>query len=167
MREKDRNIRELANPAAQRYHRGPLGQVLERYLSSHRARRHSDYSLVELEQLWLEAASLEPAIGLQLFGLFTPQDWHVIAHLAQFCADVRQAVLCWVRYAPLAADTDTFRLLEEGDSVAVELVIDAPEPLSRYLLEHYCVMAVTQLRRGTGSAVVPVRACFAHARPGV
>lgn len=102
MREKDRNIRELANPAAQRYHRGPLGQVLERYLSSHRARRHSDYSLVELEQLWLEAASLEPAIGLQLFDLFTPQDWHVIAHLAQFCADVRQAVLCWVRYAPLA-----------------------------------------------------------------
>ncbi|WP_315807419.1 AraC family transcriptional regulator ligand-binding domain-containing protein [Pseudomonas sp. C9-3] len=164
MREKDRNTREVAKPVAQRYHRGLLGQVLERYLSSHRARRHCDYSLVELEHLWLEAASLEPAIGLQLFGQFSPQDWHVIAHLAQFCADVRQAVLCWVRYAPLAADTDTFRLLEEGDSVAVELVIDAPEPLSRYLLEHYCVMAVTQLRRGTGCAIEPVRACFTHAQ---
>ncbi|WP_236198745.1 AraC family transcriptional regulator ligand-binding domain-containing protein [Pseudomonas pseudonitroreducens] len=165
MRETDRNIREVANPVAQRYHRGPLGQVLERYLSSHRARRHSDYSLIELEQLWLEAASLEPAIGLQLFGQFTPQDWHVIAHLAQFCADVRQAVLCWVRYAPLAADTDTFRLLEDGDSVAVELIIDAPEPLSRYLLEHYSVMAMTQLRRATGCSITPVRACFSHARP--
>lgn len=165
MREKDKNTGEMANPAGQRYHRGPLGQVLERFLSSRRARRHADYNLIELEQLWLEAANLEPAIGLQLFGHFTPQDWHVIAHLAQFCADARQAIHCWVRYAPLAADTDAFHLFEEDDLAIVELSIDAPEPLSRYLLEHYSVMAVTQLRRGTGRALVPVRACFSHARP--
>lgn len=165
MLEADTKTRESANLATQRYHRGPLGQVLERYLNSQRPRRHTDYNLVELEQLWLEAARLEPAIGLHLFGLFTAQDWHVIAHLAQFCADVRQAIHCWVRYAPLAADTDAFALIEEGEVVAVELRIDAPEPLNRYLVEHYAVMAVTQLRRGTGESLQPLRSCFTHARP--
>ncbi|MBB4862209.1 AraC-like DNA-binding protein [Pseudomonas nitritireducens] len=165
MLEADTITRESANLASRRFHRGPLGQVLERYLNSQRPRRQTDYNLVELEQLWIEAARLEPAIGLQLFGHFTAQDWHVIAHLAQFCADVRQAIHCWVRYAPLASDTDAFALIEEGGSVAVELRIDAPEPLNRYLVEHYAVMAVTQLRRGTGAAVQPLRACFTHARP--
>lgn len=165
MREADRKHREAANIPGQRYHRGALGQVLERYLRSHNSRRNTDYSLVELDQLWGEAARLEPMIGLRLFEHFSSQDWHVVAHLCTFCRDVGQALRYWVRYAPLTVDSDLLELLETEDGVAVEMRIDAPEPLLRYLVEHYGVMAVTQIRRGTGLHIAPARVCFSHARP--
>ena len=164
MRELDKNTRERANLPARRFHRGPLGRVLERFLHS-RASASPDFSLVELEQLWLAAAEHDPAIGLHLFGQFSPQDWHVLAHLCLFCADVAEASRCWARYASLASDTDQLRLVEEADGMGVELQIDAPPRLAHYLAEHYAVMAVTQMRRGTGQLLLPVRACFRHPRP--
>ncbi|MEX6500671.1 AraC family transcriptional regulator ligand-binding domain-containing protein [Pseudomonas zhanjiangensis] len=164
MRELDKNTREAANLPARRFHRGPLGRVLERFLQS-RASASSDFSLVELEQLWLAAAAHDPAIGLHLFAQFSPQDWHVLAHLCLFCADVAESSRCWARYASLAADSDQLRLVEEAEGAGVELQIDAPPQLARFLAEHYMVMALTQMRRGTGQALLPVRARFRHARP--
>lgn len=164
MRELDKNTRERANLPARRFHRGPLGQVLERFLHS-RASASPDFSLVELEQLWRAAAEHDPAIGLHLFAQFSPQDWHVLAHLCLFCADVAESSRCWARYASLAADSDQLRIVEEGEGAGVELTIDAPPQLARYLVEHYMVMAVTQMRRGTGQSVLPLRARFRHARP--
>jgi len=164
MRELDKNTRERANLPARRFHHGPLGRVLERFLQSH-ASASADFSLVALEQLWLAAAEHDPAIGLHLFGQFSPQDWHVLAHLCLFCADVAEASRCWARYASLAADSDQLRLVEEAEGSGVELQIDAPPQLARYLVEHYMVMAVTQMRRGTGQPLLPVRARFRHARP--
>jgi AraC-like DNA-binding protein len=164
MRETDKNTREQANLPARRFHRGALGQVLERFLQS-RASASPDFSLTELEQLWNAAAEHDPAIGLHLFGQFSPQDWHVLAHLCLFCADVAEATRCWVRYAGLAADSDQLRIVESDEGLGVELDIDAPPQLARYLVEHYTVMAVTQMRRGTGQALLPRRAQFRHARP--
>ncbi|NQD93556.1 AraC family transcriptional regulator [Pseudomonas sp. CrR25] len=164
MRETDKNSREAANLPIRRFHRGALGQVLERFLQS-RASASSDYSLVALEQLWQAAAAHDPAIGLHLFDQFSPQDWHVLAHLCLFCADVAEASRCWARYASLASDSDQLRLIEEPDGLGVELAIDAPPQLARYLVEHYAVMAVTQMRRGTGQPLLPVRVRFRHARP--
>lgn len=72
---------------------------------------------------------------------------------------------CWADYAALASDMDSLRLVSDGDLLGVELCIDAPARLTRYVVEHYGVMALTQIRHGTGQAVRPVRACFSHSRP--
>lgn len=165
MRETDRIEREAVNRSPQRFHRGKLGQVLERFLDSHAGGKHKDYNLIELDQLWREAARVDPAIGLNLFGLFTPQDWHVLAYLCLYSPDVLSAMQLWARYAPLAADTDTVRLVNDENGLGVELNVDAPGDLARYVVEHYGVMAITQLRQGTGRDVQPVLAQFAHSRP--
>ncbi|MDP1539581.1 MAG: AraC family transcriptional regulator ligand-binding domain-containing protein [Moraxellaceae bacterium] len=164
MRELDKNPRELAKLPVQRFHRGPLGRVLERFLQSH-VSISSDFSLVALEQLWLAAVKHDPAIGLHLFTQFTPQDWHVLVHLGQYCANVAEANRCWARYASLASDTDQVRIIEESGCMGVELQIDAPPQLARFLAEHYTVMAVTQMRLGTGQPQLQVAAQFRHARP--
>ncbi len=130
-----------------------------------RASASPDFSLVALEQLWLAAAEHDPAIGLHLFAQFSPQDWHVLAHLCLFCADVAEASRCWARYASLAADSDQLRVVEEAEGMGVELQIDATPQLARFLAEHYMVMAVTQMRRGTGQPLLPLRVQFRHARP--
>lgn len=165
MRETDRIEREAVNRSPQRFHRGKLGQVLERFLDSHAGGKHKDYNLIELDQLWREAARVDPAIGLNLFGLFTPQDWHVLAYLCLYSPDVLSAMQLWARYAPLAADTDTVRLVNDENGLGVELNVDAPGDLARYVVEHYGVMAITQLRRGTGENLQPILARFAHSRP--
>ncbi len=165
MRETDRIPREPANPAPEHFHRGPLGRVLERYLQSRSAQLRSNYSMVALEQLWARAAAHDPAIGLHLFGHFSRQDWHMLAHACLYSTDLEEAIHFWARYAPLASDMDSIVLIEEGDELGVELRIDAPPNLVRYVVEHYCVMSLSVQRLGTGVTLVPARACFAHPRP--
>jgi len=165
MRETDRIEREAANRPAHRFHRGKLGQVLERFLDSQVARANRDYSLIELDQLWHDAARIDPAIGLKLFALFTPQDWHVLAYLCLYSPDVLSSLRLWARYAPLASDTDDVRLVRDEHGTGIELRVDAPGELAQYVVEHYGVMCIAQLRRGTGENVQPTLAKFAHPRP--
>lgn len=167
MREVDRKLGELANPGhtpGQRFHRGPLGGLLERFLNSKRPAK-TDYSALALEQLWDEAARHDPAIGLHLFGLFTPQDRHVIALMAQYADTVLQATHNWVRYAGLASDMDRLTLLDDANGIGVQVAIDAPANLARYLVEHYFVMALTVCSEGAGQPVLPTRVQLAHPRP--
>lgn len=166
MRETDNNRPEVANlakPATQRFHRGAMGQVLQRYLSQHRPQQ--EYSLVRLEQLWQQAAELDPAIGLHLFSLFTPADWHPLAHLSQFCRNIGESLHCWQRYVRLGSDMDQVRLSECDDGIVLELLIDAPAELERFLIEHYTVMALTLMRQGSGQALANIRTEFRHAPP--
>jgi AraC-like DNA-binding protein len=170
MRETDNNLPEVANPPADsprpsplRFHRGPLGRVLQRFLSQHHPQQ--EYSLVHLEQLWLQAAELDPAVGLNLFAQFSPGDWHVLLHLAQFSASVAEALQHWQRYARLASDMEQVRLQRDGERLVIELQIDAPDALARFLAEHYSVMAVSMLRLGAGDAFQLLGADFRHARP--
>lgn len=165
MRETDKITREEANQPARRFHRGQLGQVLERVLHKQTRGNRRDYNLLELEQLWTMAAQQDPAIGLHLFAAFTPQDWHVLTYICMYCPDVNGAIQCWVDYAGLASDMDSVKLISDARGSGVELRIDAPAKLARYVVEHYCVMALTQLRKGTGEPVQPVLARFAHPRP--
>ncbi|MDB6144571.1 MAG: transcriptional regulator [Pseudomonas sp.] len=165
MRETDKIMGEEANQPARRFHRGQLGRVLERVLQKQTRNNRRDYNLLELEQLWTLAAQHDPAVGLHLFGEFTPQDWHVLAHVALYCPDVSAVIRCWADYAGLASDTDNARIIDGPLGMGVELQIDAPANLARYVVEHYSVMAVTQLRKGTGQPIRPVLARFAHSRP--
>ncbi|MFJ4392846.1 AraC family transcriptional regulator ligand-binding domain-containing protein [Pseudomonas soli] len=165
MRETDRITREPANPSPERFHRGPLGRVLERYLDTHSLKARSNYSMLALEQLWAKAASHDPAIGLHLFSHFSRQDWHVLAQGCLYSATLAEAIRFWARYARLASDMDTLVLVEEGDCLGVELRIDAPASLVRYMVEHYSVMSLSVMGVGMGAAVVPQRAWFAHRRP--
>lgn len=166
MREADRITREAANLGVRRRHHGRLGEVLERYLSSQARRASPAYDLVELEQLWIAAAAHDPAIGLKLFALFTPQEWHVLAHLCLHCVDVLDAGSRWARYARMATDNDSLNVADTAQGGWMEIRLDAPERLARYMTEHYSVMILTQLSRGTGREVRPTRACFVHERPG-
>lgn len=159
----DRNPLEVAN--LQRYHRGALGRVLERYLQGVRRRREGDYSMVALEQLLAEAQQHDPAIGLHLFALFTPQDRHVLAHACGYCANVDEALRFWARYARLASDMDNLRYVEEPDGAGVEVWIEAPEALARFTIEHYFVMCLTLVREASGGLLGPERIDFAHPRP--
>lgn len=165
MRETDRITRERANPSPERFHRGPLGRVLERYLQTHSLKARSNYSMLALEQLWARAANHDPAIGLHLFSHFSRQDWHVLAQGCLFSATLAEAIRFWARYARLASDMDTLALIEEGDCLGVELRIDAPASLVRYMVEHYSAMSLSVMGVGMGAVVVPQRACFAHRRP--
>ncbi|MGE8068712.1 AraC family transcriptional regulator ligand-binding domain-containing protein [Pseudomonas sp. NPDC089569] len=165
MREMDRITREPAKPSPERFHRGPLGRVLERYLHSRTVQVRSDYSIVALDQLWARAAAHDPAIGLHLFSHFSRQDRHVLAHACLYSANVIEAVRFWARYAQLASDMDRIVLVEEHNDLGVELRIDAPASLARYVVEHYCVMSLSVLNEGTPVRVLPQRACFAHSRP--
>ena len=54
MREPDNKLLEVAKSGAQRFHRGAMGRVLQRYLQLHGARQA--YSLGQLELLWQQAA---------------------------------------------------------------------------------------------------------------
>lgn len=165
MLDSDKNTSEAASQPVQRFHHGPLGQVLERYLDNHSPRTAHDYSLVELAQLWREAARLDPAIGLHLYAGFTPQDRHVLIQAAQYCADVEAALRLWQRYLSLVVDGDRLSLSEDARGHGLTIELDAPAGLARYVVEHYSVMAITQLRQQSGRQVLPLLACFAHARP--
>lgn len=165
MREMDKIIGEEAKQPTRRFHRGQMGKVLERVLNKQTRRDRQDYNLLELEQLWQLAAEQDPAIGLHLFAEFTPQDWHVLTYICLYCANVRASIQCWADYAGLASDVDSVRLVGDGERLGVELSIDAPASLTRYVVEHYFVMALTQLRKGTGESIRPVLACFSHSRP--
>ncbi|MGY2261533.1 AraC family transcriptional regulator ligand-binding domain-containing protein [Pseudomonas sp. SDO55104_S430] len=161
----DRITRKAVNPSPERFHRGPLGRVLERYLQNRTLQERSNYSMVALEQLWAKAAAHDPAIGLHLFSHFSRQDWHVLAHACLFNANLEEAIRFWARYARLASDMDSVVLVEDGGFLGVEIRIDAPATLARYVVEHYSVMSLSVLRIGTDMALMPVRACFAHPRP--
>ncbi|SFW47639.1 MULTISPECIES: AraC family transcriptional regulator ligand-binding domain-containing protein [Pseudomonas] len=172
MREQDKSLGKLANPQplakpqlVQRFHRGPMGNVLQRYINSHSRQGQADYSALALEQLWDEAARHDPAIGLHLFGTFTPQDWHVIALAGQYCDTVQDAMENWARYAGLASDMDMVSILEDANGIGVELNIDAPINLVRYLTEHYFVMALTVCIQGSGHTIVPACVQLAYAKP--
>ncbi|AWY38965.1 AraC family transcriptional regulator [Pseudomonas putida] len=161
----DRITRKAVNPSTERFHRGPLGRVLERYLQNRTLQERSNYSMVALEQLWAKAAADDPAIGLNLFSQFSRQDWHVLVHAALYSVDLEEAIRFWARYAKLASDMDNVVLVEEGNCLGVELRIDAPASLVRYVVEHYSVMSLSALRIGAGICLVPQRACFMHPRP--
>lgn len=172
MREQDRSLGELANPQpiakqqlVQRFHRGPMGNVLQRYINSHSRQGQADYSALALEQLWAEAVRHDPAIGLHLFAAFTPQDWHVIALVGQYCNNVQDAMENWARYAGLASDMDAVSILQDANGIGVELNIDAPINLVRYLTEHYFVMALTVCNQGSGHTIVPARVQLAYPKP--
>ncbi|WP_353389424.1 AraC family transcriptional regulator ligand-binding domain-containing protein [Halopseudomonas sabulinigri] len=164
MRTEDKNLVEAAKIPAQRYHHGPLGQVLQRFLDQQGAAQ-DDFSLIELEQLWQRAAQHDPAIGLHLFSLFTRQDWHVLAYMGFFAANVRQSLDSWVRYASLASAMDSVSYVEEGEHLVVRISVEVPPALERYLVEHYMSMAMTQLRAASGQHWLPERASFRHVRP--
>jgi len=159
----DRNSREVANP--QRYHRGSLGRVLERYLLGMRRHREGDYSMVALEELLAEAQQHDPAIGLHLFGQFTIQDRHILALSASYCADLGEALRLWARYGRLASDMDTLDCLEDETGAAIEIMIDAPGDLARFTVEHYFVMSLTVIREAIGRPITPLRVQFSHPRP--
>lgn len=164
MRETDNDLPEAAKPpATQRMHRGALGRVLQRYLHQHQPLQQ--YNLVRLEQLWLQAAELDPAIGLHLFAAFQPAEWHVLLHLAHASATVGTALQHWQRYARLASDMEQVRLQRDGERWIIDLCIDAPPELERCLVEHYSVMAIGVLRQGAGDALPPLHAEFRHTRP--
>lgn len=160
----DKKHLEAAKSPAQRYHHGPLGQVLQRFLDHHGAAQE-DFSLVELEQLWQRAARHDPAIGLHLFSRFTRQDWHVLAYMGFFAADVRQSLDSWVRYAGLASAMDSVRYVQNGERIGVQISVDVPPALERYLVEHYMTMAITQLRHASEHSFMPLHVCFRHRRP--
>ncbi|MDT4850541.1 hypothetical protein FQZ97_846930 [compost metagenome] len=71
----------------------------------------------------------------------------------------------WEKYARLASEMDRIRRVEDGGLVGVEINIEAPDEVVRYIGEHYSVMSLTMLRRGTGQQIFPQRAQFKHARP--
>lgn len=160
----DKNHLEAAKKPAQRYHHGPLGRVLQRFLDHHGAAQE-DFSLIELEQLWQRAAQHDPAIGLHLFSRFTRQDWHVLAYMGFFAADVRQSLDSWVRYAGLASAMDSVRYVQNGERIGVQISMDVPPALERYVVEHYMTMAITQLRHASEQSFVPLHASFRHRRP--
>jgi len=160
----DKNNLKAAKKRVQRYHHGPVGQVLHRFLDHHGA-APQDFSLTELEQLWLQAAEQDPAIGLHLFSHFTRQDWHVLVYLSTYAATLKESLDCWVRYASLASSGDKVSCVREGELAGVEISMDAPAALERFLVEHYMTMALTQLSESCDQQTLPVRACFRHARP--
>lgn len=164
MRGEDKNHLERAKSPAQRFHHGPVGQVLQRFLDMQGAGQE-DFSLVELEQLWQRAARHDAAIGLHLFSFFTRQDWHVLVYMGFFAENVRQSLASWVRYAELASAMDSVCYVQEGEQVGVQISLDVPPSLERYLVEHYMTMAISQLRESSGQTFLPLRACFRHARP--
>ncbi|MGM8935337.1 AraC family transcriptional regulator ligand-binding domain-containing protein [Pseudomonas neustonica] len=164
MRGKDKNRVETAKSPVQRYHHGPVGQVLQRFLDQQGAVQE-DFSLVELEQLWHCAAQHEPAIGLHLFSFFTRQDWHVLAYVGLFAANVRQSLDSWVRYAGLASSMDRVKYVQSGEQLGVQISLDVPPSLERYLVEHYMTMAITQLREACGHNLMPLRVSLRHPRP--
>ncbi|MEH6493447.1 AraC family transcriptional regulator ligand-binding domain-containing protein [Halopseudomonas sp.] len=164
MRTEDKNLVEAAKIPAQRYHHGPVGQVLQRFLNQQGALQ-DDFSLIELEQLWQRAAQHDPAIGLHLFSLFTRQDWHVLAYMGFFAANVRQSLDSWVRYAGLASAMDRVRYVQDGARIGVQISLDVPSSLERYLVEHYMTMALTQLRDASGHHFMPLQVSFRHPRP--
>ncbi len=88
-----------------------------------------------------------------------------MAYLCLYSPDILSAMHLWARYAPLASDTDNVRLVNDENGVGVELNVDAPGELARYVVEHYGVMSIAQLRRGTGHNVQPILAKFTHSRP--
>ncbi|HCF9849906.1 TPA: AraC family transcriptional regulator ligand-binding domain-containing protein [Pseudomonas aeruginosa] len=172
MRERDRTLVKLANRQSnvrqqlvQRFHRGAMGNVLQRFINSYSYQNRTDYSALALEQLWDEAAKHDLAIGLHLFSTFTPQDWHVIALIGQYCDNVQHAMENWARYAGLASDMDVVSILDDANGVGVELNIDAPCNLARYLTEHYFVMALTVCKQGTGHTIMPARVQLAYPKP--
>ncbi|MGL3336733.1 AraC family transcriptional regulator ligand-binding domain-containing protein [Pseudomonas aeruginosa] len=150
---------------SQRYHRGPLGAVLDRHLGHPKGVRQGDYPLHELEALWLEAAKTDPAIGLNLFSYFTPQDWHILLHICFYCQSVLGALQLWARFTPLATDNEVVSVITDQQGTAMHLQADFPCELARFNMEHYGVMAVSQLSRGTGLTIRPKLACFSHPRP--
>lgn len=164
MRESAKISREPVKSQVTRFHRGSMGRVLERYLKL-KGETERDFSLVELEQLWQRAAQIDPAIGLHLFGHFKPQDWHVLAYITQFLEKAGDSFVTWEKYARLASEMDRIRRVEDGGLVGVQIDIDAPDEVVRYIGEHYSVMSLSMLRRGTGHNIFPKLAQFKHARP--
>lgn len=149
----------------QRYHRGALGEVLERYLRGTQRCRKGDYSMFTLEQLLAEAQRHDPAIGLNLFAHFSAQDRHMLAHACKYCANVDEALRFWARYARLASDMDNVRYVEEQSGAALEVWVEAPETLARFTVEHYFTMCITLANETNSGQLRPIRIDFAHARP--
>ena len=163
MGETDNKLLEVAKTSGQRFHRGAMGRVLQRYLQEHGARQA--YSLGQLELLWQQAAQLDPAIGLHLFEHFTPADVHVLAHLALFSANVGEAMRVWQTYARLASDMEQLQIYERQGQMVIDLSLDMPDTVQQYFCEHYLLMSLSLLRRGTGQTLMPLRVEFRHSRP--
>ncbi|NBF04157.1 hypothetical protein GV819_17885 [Pseudomonas sp. Fl5BN2] len=77
----------------------------------------------------------------------------MIACASLCCSNLALAMDLWVR------DTDSVKPVEDARGSGIEIHIDSSVELARYLLEHYGVMSITQLRRGTDFPVKPVLAC--------
>jgi AraC-like DNA-binding protein len=137
--------------------------VLQRYLRQQPPQQ--EYSLVRLEQLWQKAAELDPAIGLHLFAEFTSAERHVLLHVMQLSTNLGEALQNWQRYARLGSDMEQVQVTLEDEHLAIELLIDAPDELKRYLVEHYSVMASHVLCEGAGIDLNTLRWEFQHSRP--
>ena len=129
MRAEDKNRVESAKVSIQRFHHGPLGKILQRFL--HERGDRDDFDLVALEQLWHRAAEHDPAIGLHLSSLFTPQDWHVLACLGFYAANPQQSLDCWVRYQSLASSMDSIRSVKIDGMTGVSIRVHAAAGLER------------------------------------
>ena len=154
----------LPGQPVSRYHRGPMGRMLEAFLQRPGSKQR-DFSLVELGRLWQLAGEVDPAVGLHLFSRFTPQDWHIVAYLTLFVDRVETAFRLWQKYGPLATEAHKVEHVAAGDLMGVELSVDEPEEYAHYLIEHYAVMSLTMLRQATGQPLYPQRVQFQHARP--
>jgi len=163
MRSEDKNDVEVVKTPIQRYHHGPLGKVLQRFLQERGGRQ--DFDLIALEQLWQRAAQHDPAIGLHLFPFFTRQDWHVLSCLGFFAADAAQSLASWERYQVLASSLDSIRGVHADGIAGVAMKVDASADLERYMVEHYMTMATTQVSAALGTQLLPVRVCLRHPRP--
>lgn len=141
-----------------------MGQVLQRFLGQHGEDRAFD--LMQLEQLWQQAASIDPAIGLHLFSHFTPRDRYILVYLALASATCGQALRFWERYAVLGTELEQRPILfETAEQIGMEVRIEGSDNLRRHVGEHCLVMTMTQIREGCIQPVLPRRAEFAWPRP--
>jgi AraC-like DNA-binding protein len=108
-----------------------------------------------------------PALGLRVGESAPLKALHVVGHLLSSCADMREAVMVFLRYSSLVFEGGGFRLDEAGDEG--RFAYEHPYPGSRFERFGAEVALAVALRLGvqiTGPDKRPREVCFRHADPG-